>query len=90
MDRKFDAPGDLSGEEAAVPYQPDERPLSAIEVAVRSNEGKLLGIDGVEGLAAGNDAVVVYTRDESVADRVPNTIGEYPVEIVVTGKIRAL
>lgn len=92
MDRKFEEPTSLEGEEVAVPYRPDEAstPQGGIAAAVRAHEGEVLGIEGVEGLAAGADAIVVYTRDRSVAPRVPETIGGYPVEIVVSGTIRAL
>ena len=74
-----------------MPYRPDEeeRPPTGIGAVVRGHEREMLAIDGVEGIAAGEGVIVVYTRDQSVAERVPDAIDEYPVEIVVTGQIKA-
>lgn len=91
MEGRFEEPGNLEGEQVAVPYRPDasDPPLSDLAAAVRDDERRLLAVDGIEGVAAGDGVVVVYTRDESVAPQVPETIGDYPVEIVVTGEISA-
>lgn len=77
-----------------MPYNPDEHPLTGISAAVRGHEQEMLAIDGVEGIAAGqdrdgNDAIVIYAREQSIAERVPETIDDYPIEVVVTGKISA-
>lgn len=86
----------ISKEETAMPDQPEEGGRSKARVeAVRSrNESRLMAIEGVVGIgvgqtAAGDDAIVVYLRDESVRQRVPATIEGYPLEIVVTGEIDA-
>jgi hypothetical protein len=92
MERRFEDPRALEGEEAAVPYRPEEpeQPPSGIGAVVRQHEQAMLGIDGVEGIAAGADTVILHVRDESVAGRVPKTLDGYPVEIDVTGQIKAL
>jgi hypothetical protein len=54
-----------------------------------------MGIAGVEGVgitrdAIGDDAIVVYVRDSSVAGRLPRELEGHPVEVSVTGIIDAL
>ncbi|MGE3154072.1 MAG: hypothetical protein AB7G48_18680 [Nitrospiraceae bacterium] len=70
------------------------RPKATIEAVRARNEGSLMAIEGVVGIgigrtASGDDAVVIYLRDESVRQRVPAAIEGYPLEIVVTGGIDA-
>jgi hypothetical protein len=94
MDPRFEPPGDLTEEEAAVPYRPSEQQLTGARAAVRDHDTELLAVDGIEGVAAGQDksggdAIVVYVRQESVAERVPKTIEGFPVEVVVSGPITA-
>ena len=54
----------------------------------------MLATAGIEGVAAGrdqngNDAIVIYLRDEAAAATVPPTLDGYPVRAEVTGPITA-
>lgn len=94
MDSRFEPPGDVSAEDVAVPYRPSEQQMTGARAAVRNHDRELLAVDGIEGVAAGqdrsgNDAIVVYVRQESVGERVPKTIEGFPVEVVVSGPITA-
>ena len=91
MERRFDDPHALEGEEAAVPYNPEEpeRPVTGVHAVVRRHEQEMMGIDGVEAIGAGAEEVVLSIREESVAERVPKTLDGYPVQTKVTGKIKA-
>jgi len=96
MAETFDDPGGFEFEEAAVPYEPDEAAVgqSAVGAVVRRHEQELLAIDGVEGVgvgqsSTGQDAVVVYAREQEVADQLPSEIDAFPVTPVVTGEISA-
>lgn len=94
MDSKFEPPGNAANEDVAVPYHPDKEQLTGARAVVRSHDKELLAVDGIEGVAAGQDpsgrdAIVVYVRQQSVAERVPETIDGYPVEVVVSGPITA-
>jgi hypothetical protein len=102
MERHFDSPdqGGAASETAEMVYNPDPpprdgAPRSEIALVLERNEQLLLAIEGVEGVAIGQnrigqDVIVVYIRDASVRDRVPTQIEGYPVETVVTGPIKAL
>lgn len=83
-------------EETAMPDKSEEigRPEATIEAVRARNEDSLMAIEGVVAMgvgrtAGGDDAIMVYLRDESVRERVPTTIEGYPVEIVVAGEIGA-
>ena len=54
-----------------------------------------MAIDGVEGVgtgqdAVGNEAVVVYVRDQEAARRVPRKVDGLNVLVQITGQIEAL
>lgn len=97
--KKFRSPfeGSPEHEEAATPYQPASRsdaPQHPIELARDRHEADLLAIDGVLGVGVGrtsigDEAILLYLRDESARDRVPRTIAGYPVESIITGPIDA-
>lgn len=78
-----------------MPYQPDlGTPSSGVTRAKERNEARLLSINGVKGVgigrtAIGDDALVVFLVDESVASRLPAAVDGYPVETEVTGEIDA-
>jgi hypothetical protein len=85
-------------EDAAMPYSPEEDTTtdtsSPIEDLKESHERELMAIDGVEGVGIGrsrigNDAIIVYLRDEGARNRIPRSISGYPVEILITGVIDA-
>lgn len=85
-------------EDAAMPYYPEEHAASAsaseVERVKQSHEQKLMAIDGVEGVGLGknrigNDAILVYLRDQGAAKLVPRDIEGHPVEIIITGQIDA-
>lgn len=87
---------EIPKEETAMPDQPEEvgRSEATIEAVRSRNESRLMAIEGVVGIgvgrtAGGDDAIVVYLRDESARQRVPARIEGYPLEIVVTGGIDA-
>lgn len=67
---------------------------SPVELVRERHESELMAIDGVMGVGigrtpAGQDAVVVYVMDASVASRLPKRIDGVDVEVVVTGLIEA-
>ena len=85
-------------EDAAMPYSPDESTTtntsSTLENVKRDHEQELMAIDGVEGVGSGrskigDDAIIVYIRDEGTRKRIPRSIAGYPVETIVTGLIDA-
>ena len=86
-------------EDAAMPYSPEESTTtdtsSKLEHVKQDHEQELMAIDGVEGVGVGrskigNDAIIVYLRDEGAKKRIPRSIAGYPVETIVTGLIDAL
>lgn len=86
-------------EDAAMPYSPEERITtnvsSSLEHVKQNHEQELMAIDGVEGIGVGrskigDDAIIVYLRDEGVKKRIPRSIAGYPVETIITGGIDAL
>jgi hypothetical protein len=96
MPEAFDEPGAFQFEDAAMPYDPGEEsiPESGVAAVVNARGQELLAIEGVEGVGAGQDgagrdAVVVYIREQRVAERLPNEVDAFPVEPVVTGEISA-
>lgn len=90
---------DFTLEDAAMPYYPEESTTtstsSALEHAKQNHEQELMAINGVEGVGVGrskigDDAIIVYLRDEGVKNRIPISIDGYPVETIITGVIDAL
>ena len=86
-------------EDAAMPYSPEEDGTtissSAVENVKGAHEHELMSIDGVEGVGIGknrigDDAIIIYLRDENARGRIPRTIEGYPVETQITGIIDAL
>lgn len=86
-------------EDAAMPYSPEESTTttssSSLEHVKRNHEQELMAIDGVEGIGIGrsnigDDAIIVYLRDEGVKKRIPRSVAGYPVETIITGTIDAL
>lgn len=90
------APGG-AGEDAAMPYLPAGEGgagATPVDAARRRHAPALLAIAGVEGVAtgrtaSGDDAIVVYVRDEAARRLLPGRIEGYAVEIAVTGPIDA-
>jgi len=92
----FDSPDgrQRSLENAAMPYSASQDVTGATN-AVDSVRERLMAIDGVQGVGAtrdgiGNDALVVYVRDQEVAAKVPRELDGLSVHIEVTGQIDAL
>lgn len=90
---------DFPYEDAAMPYSPAEESTttntsSGLEQVKQNHEQELMAIEGVEGVGIGrskigDDAIIVYLRDEGAKERVPRTIAGYSVETIVTGIIDA-
>lgn len=97
--KSFDDPassGISDDEDVMVEYEPQPDPGSQRGIlAVRNKyEADIMAIPGVKGIgvtqnATGDDAIVVYVLDESVAARVPKSLGDFEVETVVVGEIDA-
>lgn len=92
----FDAPeGKQRGqEEAALPY-PGGVKSSSVSAIKDKHEADLMAMDGVEGIGIGqdplgNEAIVVYVRDQEAAKRIPTRLEGVVVQVLVTGKIDAL
>jgi hypothetical protein len=86
-------------EDAAMPYYPEEDTTTAspskLARVKQLHEHKLMAIDGVEGVGIGknrigDDAILVYLRDQGAIKFVPREIDGHPVEILITGQIDAL
>lgn len=91
----FDPPeGDVRGrEDAAVPYPKEKEPTHAASVKEK-HEVSLMAMDGVEGVGIGrgllgDEAIIVYVRDQQAALRVPKELDGVPVQVQVTGRIEA-
>jgi hypothetical protein len=85
-------------EDAAMHYYPEEHTTtvstSELGRVKQLHEHKLMAIDGVEGVGIGknrigDDAILVYLRDQGAVKSVPRDIEGYPVEILITGQIDA-
>lgn len=85
-------------EDAAMPYYPEEDSATASPSELgrvkQSHENELMAIDGVEGVGIGknrigDDAILVYLRDQGAVKSVPRDIEGHPVEIIITGPIDA-
>jgi hypothetical protein len=84
----------LPKETAAMPYSADEG-LSAPNGVLDKHRAMLMAIDGVLGVGTGqdrigNEAIVVYIRDQGVAKSVPRELEGLSIQIEVTGPIDAL
>lgn len=86
-------------EDAAMPYHPDEgittNVSTSLEHVKQDHEQELMAIDGVEGVGVGrneigDDAIIVYLRDEGAKKRIPRSIGGVPVKTIITGVVDAL
>lgn len=93
---EFHIPETKAGEreEASMPYHPGSE-SSPEAILSQARHAKLMGIEGVEGVgigqdAIGNEAIVVYARDREAAKRVPSTVDGINVVVEVTGPIHAL
>ncbi len=81
--------------DVSVPYNPeDDEPANAAEDVKRRHEEELLGLPGVTGVGVGrgpvgDDAIVVYLKEQSEASRIPGTIEGIPVVTEVTSDIEA-
>jgi hypothetical protein len=84
---------DPAEEQAAVPYNPDEK-VSGMEQVLRQHEGSLMATPGVTGVAIGvspigDPAIVVYLQDKKFRTGLPSLIDGHPVVTQVTGTIEA-
>jgi hypothetical protein len=87
--RVLDQP-EAPGRTAGVNDEPTDEPATIIDRI----GSELLQIPGVEGVgltktAAGDAAVVVYVRDDSVASSIAPQLGGMPTVVKVTGPIDA-
>lgn len=86
-----------SDEDAAMAYAPtgEASPApSAAEHTCRRHAAALMAIDGVTGVATGysptgDEAIIVYLREQAVATKVPRLLDGIPVVVEVTGEIDA-
>jgi hypothetical protein len=85
----FDSPeGEPRGQEdAALPY-------ARAAAVQQKNEARLMAMDGVEGVgmgrtALGDEAIVVYVRDEHVTPHLPKELDGVAVQVQITGRIEA-
>ena len=96
MTEEYENPVSAGAETAEMPYSPTPTVQSepVIAAVLDRNRDRLLGIDGVEGVAigrgtAGEDAMIAYVRDSATIQRLPAQIEGYPVHAEVTGPITA-
>ncbi|TDC69983.1 hypothetical protein E1200_06720 [Actinomadura sp. GC306] len=81
-------------EGAAAPEPPQQAPDVPLREVIRRHRGRLLAIDGVQGLdhgraADGTDVIRVHIRDASVRRAVPGELDGHPVTTIVTGRFKA-
>ena len=81
---------DDSGEDE----EADTMPQSEIERVRMKHEATLLAIDGVVGIGIGSneigdDAIVVYLRDEQPQRSIPDELEGFPVQPEITGEFDA-
>lgn len=86
---KFAKPGSSPSGSAAVEYLPQDGPSPLSHL-----QHELLSLDGVEGVGAGTDpsgqeAIMVYVRDDAVLDKLPSELEGKSILPMVTGVIRA-
>ncbi|TDE26733.1 hypothetical protein [Actinomadura sp. 6K520] len=79
--------------EGAAP-EPPPAPDVPLNDVIRRHRGRLLAIDGVQGLdhgraADGTDVIRVHIRDASVRRAVPGELDGHPVTTIVTGRFKA-
>ena len=91
----FDSPeGNLRGTEDAVAPYPGVTEAAHASTVKDKHEVRLMAMDGVEGVglgrtALGDDAIVVYVRDQQAAERLPKELDGVAVQLQVTGRIDA-
>ncbi|MEE9131482.1 MAG: hypothetical protein V3T84_15805 [Phycisphaerales bacterium] len=81
---------DVSGQDE----EADIMPQSEIERVRMKHETALLAIDGVVGIGIGSneigdDAIVVYLRDEQTQRSIPDELEGFPVQTQITGEFDA-
>lgn len=93
IEDQFEQPSLVPGEEAEIGFPVDEglETESEIECVLRKHEDTLMAIEGVVGVGiqtseVGDDVIVVYVSDETVAQRIPQTLDGFPVEAIVSGE----
>ena len=93
---KFSVPKDKPDdhEEAAMPYRSGSE-TSPADMLKQKQQASLMAIEGVEGVgtgqdAIGNEAIVVYVRDQEAAKRVPQSVDGMKIVVQITGPISAL
>lgn len=99
--RRFDEPPEQGqpDEEVEMPFFGEAEPAESVGSSKaakirRKHEGKLLRIDGVEGVSVesdeiGEDVIVVFVRDGSVVRKIPDSLDGVPVRAEVTGEFDA-
>jgi hypothetical protein len=75
----------------------ESMPLDDIKTVMEAHVGELMAIPGVVGVAIGalEDGkscirVLLAEDTKELRDKIPSELGGYPVDIEVTGRIRAL
>ncbi len=84
---------ELPIENAEMPYNPDGDDTEESRL-IDKFEQRLLAINGVVGVGfgrddTGEDAIIVYLRDLSVVENLPEELDGYPIVPEVTGEIDA-
>ena len=59
---------------------------SKIKEVKESYKRQLLGMEGVEGVGVGEDAIIVFIEDATVIEGIPKELEGIPVRTVVSGK----
>jgi hypothetical protein len=81
-------------ENAEMPHRSSQEASPASSIR-EEHRARLMAIDGVEGVGVGqnqigDEAIVVYVRDQEVAKQVPRELDGISVQVQVTGPIDAL
>ena len=87
----------IHDENAELSYNPDEhepRSTATIQDALAEAQRQLTQRSGVEGMGMtktsdGQDAIVVYVRDQQALSQLPATVRGFRVIGEITGEIRA-
>ena len=55
-----------------------------------SVEAALMAIPGVVGVSRLADRIIVYVESEEAAPKVPSSVADTPIQVVVVGKLKPL
>lgn len=82
-------------ENAEISYEPNDNAGDGIQAAWAEVERQLSHHKGIQGIGmtktpSGEDAIIVYVKDQQALSQLPAVVRGFPVIGEITGEIRAL